>query len=168
MILNLDIIFVHCERTWWFRQNIILHTLPTETWLPLYQTETWRWNSLVLRRESAVPSQQQLPANISFNEGVTDDFGNAHGEPGLVILDDLLNDAYSKQVCDMCTRGSHHRNISVILFTQNLFHQGRFCRDISLNAHYIGALKTPEIRSSSRIWPIKYIPKIVSVCLTLT
>ena len=49
----------------------------------------------------------------------------------------MLNDVYSKQVCDMFTKGSHHRNISVILITQNLFHQGRYCRDISLNAKYL-------------------------------
>jgi len=35
------------------------------------------------------------------------------------------------------TRGSHHRNIGVILITQNLFHQCRNCRDISLNAKYL-------------------------------
>jgi len=46
--------------------------------------------------------------------------------------DDLLNEVYSKDVCDLFTKGSHHRNISVILITQNLFHQGRFSRYISL------------------------------------
>ena len=80
-------------------------------------------------------------ANSSFNEGLTEDFGSANNEPCLVILDDLLNDVYSKQVCELFTRGRHHRNISVILITQNLFHLDRFCRDISLNAHYIVALK---------------------------
>ena len=85
--------------------------------------------------KSAVPSRHQLPANVRYNEGVPEDFGSANGEPFLVILEDLLNDVYSKQVCELFTRGSHHRNISVILITQNLFHQGRFCRDISLNAH---------------------------------
>jgi hypothetical protein len=55
----------------------------------------------------------------------------------LVVLNDLLNEAYSSDVCDLFTKGSHHRNISVILITQNLFHQGRFSRDISLNAKYI-------------------------------
>ena len=59
----------------------------------------------------------------------------------LVILDDLLNDVYSKQVFDLVTKGSHHRKISVILITQNLFHQGRFCRDISLKAKYPVLLK---------------------------
>jgi len=40
-------------------------------------------------------------------------------------------------VCVLFTRGSHHRNISVKLITQNLFHQVRNCRDISLNAKYL-------------------------------
>jgi len=83
-----------------------------------------------------------MPANVRYNEGVPEGFGSANGEPCLVIFDDLLTDVYSKQVCELYTRGSHHRNISVILITQNLFHQMRFCRDISLNAHYIVTLKS--------------------------
>ena len=43
--------------------------------------------------------------------------------------------------CANFTKGSHHRNISVILITQNLFHQGNHCRTISLNAKYIVVLK---------------------------
>jgi len=39
------------------------------------------------------------------------------------ILDDLLNKVYSKDVCDLLIKGSHHRNISVFLIIQNLFHQ---------------------------------------------
>jgi hypothetical protein len=69
------------------------------------------------------------------------DFDNGEGNPCLIILDDLLNDVYSKDVCDIFTIENHHRNISVIVFTQNLFHQGRYCRDISLNAKYIVPLK---------------------------
>jgi hypothetical protein len=52
-----------------------------------------------------------------------------------------LNDVYSKHVCVLFTRGSHHRNTSVILITQNLFHQGKYCRDISLNTKYLVLLK---------------------------
>jgi len=44
-------------------------------------------------------------------------------------------------VCLLFTRGSHHRNISVILITQNLFHQGRNFKDISLNAKYFVLFK---------------------------
>jgi hypothetical protein len=59
----------------------------------------------------------------------------------LITLDDLLTEVYSEDVCVLFTRGSHHRNISVILITQNLFHQGRNCRAISLNAKYLVLFK---------------------------
>jgi len=88
--------------------------------------------------KSDVPSH--LPADIRIHEGVPEE-GGANREPSIVILDDLLTNVYSKQVCELFTRGSRHRNLSVILITQSLFHQGRFCRDISLNAHYIVAFK---------------------------
>jgi len=78
---------------------------------------------------------------IRYNEFVPADFENAHGRPCLIILDDLLNNAYSKEVCDLFTKGSHHRNISVILITQNHFHKERHCRNISLNAKYMFPLK---------------------------
>jgi hypothetical protein len=95
--------------------------------------------------KTAVPSQQLawLKKSIKYHEGLPEekDIGDAHGRPSLLILDDLLNQVYSSQVCDLFTKGSHHRNVSVILITQNLFHQGRFCRNISLNAKYLVLLK---------------------------
>jgi len=68
-------------------------------------------------------------------------FANAQVEPCLIILDDLLTEVYSEDVCVLFTRGSHHRNISVISITQYLFHQGRNCRDISLYAKYLVLFK---------------------------
>ena len=105
--------------------------------------------------KSAVPRLAEAPARIRFHQGVLK-FDNASGESKLVILDDLLNDVYSKEVCDLFTKGSHHRNISVILITQNLFHQGRYCRDISLNAKYLVVFK--NVRDK----------KIVTVCTRST
>jgi hypothetical protein len=61
--------------------------------------------------------------------------------PETIVLDDLLNEAYSRRVCDLFTKGSHHRNIRVILITQNLFHRGRFSTDISLNAKHLVVFK---------------------------
>ena len=55
-------------------------------------------------------------------------------------------------------------NISVFLITQNLFHLGRPCRDISLNAKYTLVLKTCVRRINSTIWRNRYIPKIVTFC----
>ena len=45
--------------------------------------------------KTAIPESQQLPSNTAFQEGVTKNFGSC-GKPRLVILDDLLNDVYSK------------------------------------------------------------------------
>jgi hypothetical protein len=38
-------------------------------------------------------------------------------------------------------QGKPSQEISVILITQNLFHQGRFSRDISLNTKYLVVFK---------------------------
>ena len=117
---------------------------------------------------------------MSFHEGVPQNFVNEHGKPCLIILEDLLNEVYSKDVCDLFTKGSHRRNISVILIAQNLFHQGRFCRDISLNAKYSVALKNvgdksqfqylarqvhPEDSDSftSRIWKLPRERTVISL-----
>jgi hypothetical protein len=67
-------------------------------------------------------------------------------EPSLVIVDDMMREAGSC-VTDLFTKGSHHRNMSVFFITQNLFHQGRGQRDISLNAHYIVFFKNPRDRA---------------------
>ena len=85
--------------------------------------------------------------NIQFQEGLPENFGNVRGTPSLLILDVLLNQVYSEALCDLFTNGSHHRNVSVILETQNLFHKGPKCRDNSLNAKYVVALKNVRDRN---------------------
>src|SRR5215469_3165304 len=99
--------------------------------------------------KSAVPTREltALKKNVQFHEGVPEKLGNDQGKPSLIVLDDLLNELYSKGVCELFTKGSHHRNISVILITQNIFQQGQFCRTISLNAKYAVALKNVRDKS---------------------
>lgn len=67
------------------------------------------------------------------------------GEPHarLLIVDDLMREADSS-VVDIFTKFSHHKNISVIFISQNLFFQGKGARDISLNASYIVCFKQPR------------------------
>jgi hypothetical protein len=65
--------------------------------------------------------------------------------PRLVVIDDLMRES-NNNVVDLFTKGSHHRNLSIIFITQNVFHQGKGQRDISLNAHYLVALKNPRDR----------------------
>ena len=93
--------------------------------------------------ETAVPREKlnKLGRNIQYQQGLPENFDNAQGEPSLIILDDLLNQVYSKDVCDLFTKGGHHRNINVLLLPQNEFHQGPNCTDISLNAKYLVLLE---------------------------
>jgi hypothetical protein len=82
-------------------------------------------------------------SKVKYIEGLPDleDFDGK--EPTLVIIDDLMREA-DNRVVDFFTKGCHHKNISVFFITQNLFHQGKGQRDISLNAHYIVCFKNPR------------------------
>jgi len=56
----------------------------------------------------------------------------------------------SKVIVDLFTKGSHHKNLNVILISQNLFHQGRGQHNISLNANYIVVFRNPRDRVQIR------------------
>ena len=58
-------------------------------------------------------------------------------------------DATDKSITNLFTKGSHHRNISVIYIVQNLFNTNKEHRTISLNAHYLVIFKNP--RDASQI-----------------
>ena len=62
----------------------------------------------------------------------------------LIVLDDLMDSAYSTKVSQLFTKGSNHRNICLVLIIQNLFHQGPSSLDISLNSKYIVVFKNPR------------------------
>jgi hypothetical protein len=108
----------------------------------VFRTQFRRWHYVVLRRKECSPSQPFASGKrIQFQKSVPENFTNSGSRPFLIIIDDLLNEVYSKDVCHLFTKGSHHRYRSVILITQNLFHQWLYCRDISLKAKYIVLLK---------------------------
>ena len=90
--------------------------------------------------------------------------------PALVVIDDLMTESGQKKqqrsnhqrgktttsetssppsIVDLFTRGSHHRNLSVLFLCQNLFYRGggNYMRDITLNSHYIFAFKNPRDRT---------------------
>ena len=66
----------------------------------------------------------------------------------LVILDDLMSEA-DDRVSKLFTKGSHHRNLSVMFIVQNLFGKNKEQRTISLNSHYLMIFKNP--RDASQI-----------------
>jgi len=64
-------------------------------------------------------------------------------EPVLLVIDDLMNET-DESITNLFTKGSHHRNISVLFLIQNLFHKNRHVRTISLNSLYMVLFKNPR------------------------
>ena len=64
-------------------------------------------------------------------------------EPSLIVVDDHMSDI-NQVVADIFTKISHHRNISILYLTQNLFDENKYVRTISLNAHYLVRFKNPR------------------------
>ena len=82
---------------------------------------------------------------VQFVKGLPQDLENDSGVHMLVVLDDLQDEVTkSDHVENLFTRGSHHKNITVVYLTQNLFRQGKSARNIALNAHYVILFKNPR------------------------
>jgi hypothetical protein len=56
----------------------------------------------------------------------------------------MAQSSKDKRIANLFTKGSHHRNLSIIYIVQNIFHQGKEMSNISLNAHYIVLFKSPR------------------------
>ena len=88
---------------------------------------------------------------IEFNQGIPEDIDEPDyldvSQCNLIVLDDLMaQSGKDKRIADLFTKGSHHRNLSVIYIVGNVFHQEKEMRNISLNAHYIVLFKSPRNR----------------------
>ena len=88
------------------------------------------------------PIFAELP-DVEFHEGLPE-IGRFDGRRRvLLIIDDLMNEA-DQNVCNLFTKLSHHRNVSVVFITQNLFHKNRHVRTMNLNTHYLIIFKNPR------------------------
>lgn len=95
------------------------------------------------------PAYMELGKGIEFKEGLpqSTDYSNDIDKTKLIIVDDLMREASSNVMVDLFTKGSHHKNLSVMFITQNVFHQGAGQRDISLNTNYMVLFKNPRDRA---------------------
>ena len=80
---------------------------------------------------------------VEFIEGLPDPNMLDPQHRNLAVVDDLLSETDAR-VTKLFTKGSHHRNTSVIFISQNLFDKNRENRTISLNSHYIVLFKSPR------------------------
>jgi hypothetical protein len=65
-----------------------------------------------------------------FNQGIPEDIDNADyldvSQRNLIVLDDLMaQSSKDKRIAELFTKGSHHRNLSIIYIVQNIFYQGK-------------------------------------------
>lgn len=88
-------------------------------------------------------------SNVTLHEGLPgkeliENIGSEDPDDhSLLVLDDLMDEiCKSAEMCALFTRDVHHRRISVIMLTQNLYHQSKYSRTISLNTSYLILMKT--------------------------
>ncbi|CAH3021199.1 unnamed protein product, partial [Porites evermanni] len=107
--------------------------------------------------------RMQKKEGIQFHRGLPDPrhltqwFGRTRG--GVLVLDDLMEEGgQDKRVLDLFTKDSHHRNITVLYLTQDLFPPGKFAKTINRNAHYIVAFKNPRDQTGIRTILLQAFP----------
>lgn len=86
---------------------------------------------------------ERMP-DVEFVKGM--DFELDKSKRTLLIIDDQINDdaLIGNQISDLFCVGAHHDNCSVMLVTQNLFHQSKSFRTAALNAMYLFLFKSPR------------------------
>jgi GTPase SAR1 family protein len=87
--------------------------------------------------------QREMP-DVLFVKGLVSTEKLNTEKRHLLIMDDLINHVDMGALSDIFTRESHHRNISAIFVTQNMFLQGKNTRTISLNTKYFVIFNSPR------------------------
>lgn len=98
-------------------------------------------------RNKLMPQLQKQ--GVQFHEGLPD--GEAtldawfKGRPGILVIDDLMAEGgNSKELQDIFTKFSHHKDLTVIYLTQDIFPSGRYSKTISRNFHYMVVFNNPR------------------------
>jgi hypothetical protein len=90
---------------------------------------------------------------IEFKQGMNDfalDSFNPQ-ERNLVCFDDLFRTTKdSEEVAKLWFIGSHHKSITAIIISHNIFPKGKVSRELSLNTHYLVIFPHPADRQSFR------------------
>ena len=84
---------------------------------------------------------------IRFHQGVPQEqhISSWYPKGGILILDDLMDECGNdKNILDIFTKYSHHKNVSVIYLLQDIFPIGKYSKTISRNVHYVWAFKNPR------------------------
>ena len=83
-------------------------------------------------------SYNTLKPIVQFHKGLPSALLIEKLQNGLIVLDDLMDDAVKDhKILSTFTEGSHHKRLSVIFLMQNIFHKGLHTRTINLNVQYM-------------------------------
>lgn len=93
-------------------------------------------------------SYKELEGLVIFREGLPRVEELEGDKRRLLILDDLMSET-DERVTSLFTKGSHHRDLSIMYIVQNLFGKNKEQRTITLNSHYLVVFKNP--RDASQI-----------------
>jgi len=103
------------------------------------------------------PLHKEIPkicnVPVRFFEGVPnlEELCDEDPKRRLVIIDDLFRQT-DGLVVDLFTRSSHHRDLSCVLISQNLFFQKKGMREISLNTQYCVVFFSARDRSQVQFY----------------
>lgn len=97
------------------------------------------------RNEKQMDRIREAAREVEFVEGFPDWSKIDPDANNLLILDDLMSEiGKNQEIQNLFTRGSHHKNTTVIAIIHNLFDQNRHSRTISLNSRYFILFKSPR------------------------
>lgn len=124
-----------------------------------YTFHNFKDHPKVLWCHGQMQSRYKSPDNslIEYHEGLIEDPSGYD----LIVIDDLMNElGGDNRLLNLFTKGSHHMNISIIFIVQNIFHQAKNMRGISLNCQYLIVMKNPRDKSqfhylARQIYPTK-------------
>lgn len=79
---------------------------------------------------------------------------------GILNLDDLMEESGNdKCVLDLFTKDSHHRGITTLYLTQDLFPPGKFAKTINRKTHYVICFKSPRDETGIRHLLLQVYPE---------
>lgn len=89
-----------------------------------------------------LPEFDTFPPDVDLFQGCPTrqdvDMWSKDKEAVIVVLDDMADDVTKSADCQqLFTVGCHHRNVTPIYISQNVFHQNPKARTITLNLHHL-------------------------------
>lgn len=98
--------------------------------------------------------------DVEFRSGLPneEDLEKDYKAGVLFILDDLQHILFDSPIIALLFQQSRHKNISIIVLSQNLFPKGKIQRDISLNCNGIFLLRTCRDLSSVKTLSFQLSP----------